>query len=134
MIDFVHVVGMVFIGGGVAFDLFGCLGLVRLPDVYNRLQAATKCVTLGTCSVLLGTCLIVGPSGGGWRALLCILFVVLTAPVSAHAIARGAHRAGIRLWEGSVSDAYSEDRDALNAKQQARNDNAPATPQTETRT
>ena len=42
------------------FNLFGCLGLVRFPDVYNRLQAATKCVTLGTCSILFGTLLIVG--------------------------------------------------------------------------
>ncbi|HOD52169.1 MAG TPA: monovalent cation/H(+) antiporter subunit G [Candidatus Hydrogenedentes bacterium] len=134
MIDIVHVVGMVLIGGGIAFDLFGCLGLVRLPDVYNRLQAATKCVTLGTCGILLGTCLIVGLSGGGWRALLCILFVVLTAPVSAHAIARGAHRAGIALWEGSVADAYREDRDTLDAKQQVASDTAPAASQSENRT
>jgi multicomponent Na+:H+ antiporter subunit G len=113
MSEIVHVTGMVFIAGGLAFDVFGCLGLVRLPDVYNRLQAATKCVTLGTCSILLGTCLVVGPSGGGLRALLCILFVVLTAPVSAHAIARGAHRAGVRLWKNSVADAYLEDHDRL---------------------
>jgi multicomponent Na+:H+ antiporter subunit G len=113
MNDIVHMAGMVFIGGGLAFDLFGCLGLVRLPDVYNRLQAATKCVTLGTCSILLGTCLIMGPSDGGLRALLCILFVILTAPVSAHAIARGAHEAGIRLWKGSVIDDYLEDRPRL---------------------
>ena len=113
MSEVVHVAGMVFIAGGLAFDLFGCLGLVRLPDVYNRLQAATKCVTLGTCSILLGTCLVIGPTGGGLRALLCILFVVLTAPVSAHAIARGAHRAGVRLWDKSVTDAYLEDHDRL---------------------
>ena len=133
MSNIVHIAGMVFIGGGLAFDLLGCLGLVRLPDVYNRLQAATKCVTLGTCSILLGTCLIVGPSGGGLRALLCILFVILTAPVSAHAIARGAHRANIRLWQGSVTDAYREDRDRLAAKQ-AEMDNAHGTPQPESRT
>ena len=39
---------------GVLFNLFGCIGLIRLPDVYNRLQSATKCVTLGTCSILAG--------------------------------------------------------------------------------
>ena len=45
---------------GVLFDLFGTIGLIRLPDVYNRVQAATKCVTLGTCMILLGTFIWVG--------------------------------------------------------------------------
>jgi len=104
-------IGLVFISVGLAFDIFGCLGLVRLPDVYNRLQAATKCVTLGTCSILLGTFLIVGPCAAGMKALLCIIFLILTAPVSAHAIARGAHRAGVKLWEGSIVDKYAEDKE-----------------------
>ena len=103
------IAGMIFIGIGLAFDLLGCLGLVRLPDVYNRLQAATKCVTLGTCSILFGTFLMLGFAGGGLKALLCIAFVVLTAPVSAHVIAKGAHAAGVRLWEGSVTDQYLEE-------------------------
>lgn len=110
MRELLDITGLVLIVVGLAFDLFGCLGLVRLPDVYNRLQAATKCVTLGTCSVLLGTLLILGISGGGLKAGLCILFVFLTAPVAAHAIARGGHAAGIRLWEGSVVDQYAEDK------------------------
>ena len=104
-------IGLGFIIVGLAFDLFGCLGLVRLPDVYNRLQAATKCVTLGTCSILFGTFLIVGFSTPGIKALLCIIFIMLTAPVATHAIARGAHRAGVKLWEKSVIDKYAEDRE-----------------------
>jgi len=106
-----NIIGLICIGIGLAFDLFGCLGLVRLPDVYNRLQAATKCVTLGTCSILFGTFLIVGFSQGGLKALLCIIFLVLTSPVAAHAIARGAHRSGVKLWEGSVIDKYAEDEE-----------------------
>ena len=105
-------IGLALIVVGLAFDLFGCLGLVRLPDVYNRLQAATKCVTLGTCSILLGAFLLLGISGGGLKAVLCILFIFLTAPVAAHAIARGSHAAGIRLWEGSVVDQYADDKAA----------------------
>ena len=105
------VIGIIFITIGLFFDLLGCLGLVRLPDVYNRLQAATKCVTLGTCSILFGTFLIVGFSASGMKALLSIVFLVLTSPVAAHAIARGAHRAGIKLWEGSVVDRYKEDKE-----------------------
>ena len=95
---------------GIAFDIFGCIGLLRLPDVYNRLQAATKCVTLGTCSILLGVTFWLGLSSLGLKALICIAFVLLTSPVAAHAIARGAHKYGVKLWEVSVVDAYEEDK------------------------
>jgi len=104
-----ELLGMVFITVGLAFDLFGCVGLVRLPDVYNRLQAATKCVTLGTCSIMFGVFLTLGWTAAGLKALLCILFIILTAPVSAHALARAAHKSGVKLWEGSVVDKYEED-------------------------
>ena len=107
----IEYIGMAFIGLGLAFDLLGCIGLVRLPDVYNRLQAATKCVTLGTCGILFGVFLVVGPTSAGLKCLLCIVFIILTAPVSAHAIARGSHRAGIKLWDKSVVDKYAEDRE-----------------------
>jgi len=97
------------IGVGIAFDLFGCIGLVRLPDVYNRAQAATKCVTLGTCMVLLGVAFhAVGPAD--WpmavKALICAGFILLTSPVAAHAVCRGAYLSGVPLWEGSVEDAF----------------------------
>ncbi|MFO8012090.1 MAG: monovalent cation/H(+) antiporter subunit G [Phycisphaerae bacterium] len=104
-----EVAAQILIAVGLAFDLFGCLGLVRLPDVYNRVQAATKCVTLGTCLILGGTALygMTGPMT--IKALLCAVFLLLTSPVAAHAIARGAYRSGVRLWEGSVIDRYGEE-------------------------
>lgn len=104
-------IGLIFIAVGLAFDFFGCLGLVRLPDVYNRLQAATKSVTLGTCSILFGAFLIVGFTAAGFKLLLCIAFILFTSPVAAHALARGAHRAGFKLWEKSVIDRYAEDKE-----------------------
>ena len=104
-------IGIIFVTVGLFFDLLGCLGLVRLPDVYSRLQAATKCVTMGTCSILFGTFLMVGPTAAGMKALLCIFFVLLTSPVAAHAIARGAHRAGVKLSDISVVDKYAEDKE-----------------------
>ncbi len=101
-------IGIVFMAIGVLFDLFGCIGLVRLPDVYNRLQAATKCVTMGTCMILFGLVFITGINAAGIKALLCAIFILITSPVAAHALSRAAHRSGIRLWEGSVIDKYIE--------------------------
>jgi len=100
----------VLVSVGLAFDLLGCIGLVRLPDVYNRAQASTKCVTLGTCLILVGVAVQFGASALGMKALLCMLFVLFTSPVGAHAIVRGAYRSGVKMWEGSVVDAYRDAR------------------------
>ena len=99
------------IGVGLAFDLLGCIGLIRLPDVYNRAQAATKCVTLGTCMILIGVAIFafgeaIWPMG--IKAILCAGFILLTSPVGAHAICRGAYLSGVKLWEGSVEDNFVE--------------------------
>jgi multicomponent Na+:H+ antiporter subunit G len=105
-------VAFVLLASGLAFDLLGCIGLVRLPDVYNRLQAGTKCVTLGTFLLLFGVLVQCGFGAMGWKALLCIWFVAMTSPTAAHAIARAAHRSGVPLASGSVLDRYREDGDA----------------------
>jgi len=98
---------------GLAFNIFGCVGLVRLPDVYNRLQAATKCVTLGTCLILVSV--MVSAWGTStplvFKALLCMVFVLITSPTAAHALARGAHASGVDLWEKSVVDRYRQDHE-----------------------
>lgn len=104
-----EIIAFVFIVTGIIFDFFGCLGLVRFPDVYNRLHSSIKCVTMGTCSILLGLFFFKGFTPAGIKALLCIMFLLLTAPVSAHVLARSAHRSGVKLWEGSACDAYEED-------------------------
>jgi len=109
-----------FIGVGLAFDLFGCIGLVRLPDVYNRAQAATKCVTLGTCMILVGVAG-VGFSAGDWpmglKAIICAAFILLTSPVGAHAICRGAYISGVPLWDGSVADAFVDRATTIRTQQ-----------------
>ncbi len=106
----VDIIGIIFIGIGLAFDFFGCLGLVRLPDVYNRLQAATKCVTFGTLSILFGTFLMLGFNAAGFKCLLAMGFVILTSPTASHALARASHKAGIKLWDKSVCDEYAADQ------------------------
>lgn len=104
-----NTVGMALISIGLIFDFFGCVGLIRLPDVYNRLQAATKCVTLGTLSIMVGTFVIFGFTAVGIKALLCGLFLLVTSPTAAHALAKGAYLSGVKLCDQSVVDKYGED-------------------------
>jgi multicomponent Na+:H+ antiporter subunit G len=107
----IETIGMIFIVTGIAFDFFGVLGLVRLPDVYNRLQAATKCVTFGSIGILFGVLLIQGFSTFGFKALLGIIFICIASPTAAHAIARAAHRSKVPLAKESVADQYEDDKE-----------------------
>jgi len=92
---------------GSMFLFLGALGIFRMPDVYNRMQAGTKTTTLGNILTLGG----LGLLFPGWlpKIVLIILFVLITNPLSSHALARAVHRAGFRLVEGSVVDALAED-------------------------
>ena len=105
-------IGLTLIALGVLFDLFGCVGLVRLPDVYNRIQASTKCVVLGTTLILLGAMVWLGTLSVVVKGLLCILFVLITSSTAAHALSRAAHRSGVPLAPESVVDRYAEDLQA----------------------
>ncbi len=113
----IDTIGYILITVGVLFDLFGCIGLVRFPDVYNRLQAATKCVTLGTILLLLGVILISGWGALAAKALVCAVFIMVTSPTAAHAIAKGAYASGVELWADSVADAYAQTRKTESSKQ-----------------
>lgn len=95
---------------GSVFLFLGALGIVRMPDIYNRMQAGTKTTTLGNILTLGGLGLLVP----GWlpKIVLVILFVLITNPISSHALARAVHRAGLRLAEGSVTDALADDEAA----------------------
>jgi multicomponent Na+:H+ antiporter subunit G len=106
-----EIIAKIFILTGIMFNLFGCLGLVRFPDVYSRLHSSVKCVMLGTTNILFGLFLFRGFDSTGIKAIICIIFVILTAPVSAHALARAAHKAGIKLWDKSVCDKYTEGKE-----------------------
>jgi multicomponent Na+:H+ antiporter subunit G len=109
----IDILGYILMVIGVLFDIFGCIGLVRFPDVYNRLQAATKCVTLGTVALLVGVALISGWGPMSAKAVICAVFILITSPTAAHAIAKGAYASGIELWEKSVVDKYAEEIDKL---------------------
>ena len=98
----------IFIIIGILFNLLGCIGIIRLPDTYNRLQAATKCVTLGTCSILIGVLFHFGLNDAGVKAILAIPILFFGSTVAAHALIRGTYRFGIKLGEKSVRDDYKD--------------------------
>jgi multicomponent Na+:H+ antiporter subunit G len=102
------VLGYILIGLGILFNFFGCIGLVRFPDVYNRLQAATKCVTLGTVLLLIGVAIANSTGAMTAKAIICAVFILVTSPTAAHAIAKGAYASGVPLWEGTVVDKYAD--------------------------
>jgi multicomponent Na+:H+ antiporter subunit G len=81
---------------GSLFMFLGALGLVRMPDVYTRIQAGTKATTLGALALLGG----VAVHQPAWTAklLLIALFVLLTSPVGSSTLARAARLTGIRPW------------------------------------
>lgn len=89
---------------GGFFSLLGALGLLRMPDVYNRIQAGTKAVTLGALSFLVGLALL---HPNWWPKLLCIAgFILFTNPVGSSTIARALYLAGVRPWlEEDAPDA-----------------------------
>ena len=92
---------------GSIFLFFGALGIFRMPDVYNRMQAGTKATTLGTMLTLLGVGL-AQPEWFGQMSIL-IIFVALTNPISSHALARAAHFIGIPLTKITVVDTLSDE-------------------------
>ena len=93
---------------GVLFNIFGCIGLIRLPDVYNRLQSATKCVTLGCCSILLAVLVHFGFTDAGTKAIVAIPILFFSSTVAAHALIRGAYHFGTKLSDKTVKDDYKE--------------------------
>ncbi len=98
------VVTMILILIGASFLFLGALGLARMPDLFSRMQAATKASTLGIACVLLAVAVHFQGLGITTRALATIMFFLLTAPVSAHIIARASYFVGVPLWEHTIID------------------------------
>jgi multicomponent Na+:H+ antiporter subunit G len=92
---------------GSLFLLLGSVGILRMPDVYNRMQAGTKASTLGTILALLGIGIILPEFLP--RMIVLIVFVLFTNPIGSHALARAAHRMGVKLTERSVRDELKQE-------------------------
>lgn len=93
---------MLLIGG--VFLFLGSLGLVRMPDVYNRLQTGTKASTLGAMSIGLSAIFLLPGAAG--KALLFVIFILLANPIASNTIGRSAYLSGVKLADESVSDEW----------------------------
>jgi multicomponent Na+:H+ antiporter subunit G len=65
-------------------------------------------VTLGTVLLLIGVALVAGVGPTAAKSVICAVFVLITSPTAAHAIAKGAYASGVKLWEKTVVDKYAE--------------------------
>jgi multicomponent Na+:H+ antiporter subunit G len=101
---------LVLVGG--VFVLLAGVGILRMPDLFMRMQAATKGATLGAGCLLLAVAVHFWDVAVGARAVLVIAFVFLTAPVAAHLIARAAYSVGVPLWGGTLRDELQRARAA----------------------
>ena len=100
-------------GIGVLFNGLGALALVRFPDVYTRLHGATKCTTFGTIFTAAAV-IVYGLARGGAEynmlaihAIVALVAILVTNPTGSHAIARAAHRSGVKP-KGAVVDRLEE--------------------------
>jgi multicomponent Na+:H+ antiporter subunit G len=111
-------VALLAIGG--LFTLLAAVGIVRMPDVFTRMQAATKAATLGVACVMIAAATFFGDLGTCARALLTTVFVFFTAPVAAHTIGRAAYFVGADLCDGTVvdelRDRYEQDTHRLHSR------------------
>ena len=79
---------------GAVFGLLAAIGIVRLPDLYTRLHDASKAGVVGTGLILIAVALISTDGAVILRAILGIIFLLLSTPIAAHLLARAAHKAG----------------------------------------
>lgn len=108
----------IFMLAGALFVLIAAVGVLRLPDLLMRMHAATKAGTLGA-GLLLGAVMVSLPETSiVVRAAAVVVFLLLTAPIAAHVIARAAYHAGeARLWGRTSVDELADYLDQ--ARQQA---------------
>lgn len=108
-----EIAAAVLCGVGVFFSFTGAVGMVRMPDLYTRIQCSSKTVTMGLLPTLIGLAVAVGPiTQYGGRALFTAGLVMLLNPAASHAVARAAYKRQVPMWRGSVMDEPAERHEA----------------------
>lgn len=103
-----EIISMFLITGGVFFLLVGGVGLIRLPDVYNRMHAVGKCDTLGSGLMILGLILIADTFAIAIKLSIVLFLIIVINPVVTHLMAKVSYERGMDLAEGSfVLNTYT---------------------------
>ncbi|QED38293.1 monovalent cation/H(+) antiporter subunit G [Antarcticibacterium arcticum] len=89
---------------GTVFVFLAAVGMIRMPDTYLRISVTTKAATLGIGLLMLAGAIYSNDIAITAKVLAIILFILLTAPVSAHLIGRTSYYSGVKLWKDSVMD------------------------------
>ena len=89
---------------GAVFLLLDAVGILRMPDLYSRIQAAAKASTLGVGCIVLALAVHFSDLGITIRSLLVVAFLFLTVPVAGHIIGRAAYFVNVPLWKGTWVD------------------------------
>ena len=108
MAEVLPVVGALTVLLGAVFMVLAAIGIIRMPDPYNRIQAGTKASTLGVVLALIG--LGIYEPDLFAKLIVIALFVLITNPLSSHALARAAHAAGVPLADETVRDELAAAR------------------------
>jgi len=94
---------------GVFFSLTGAVGMLRMPDVYTRIQCSSKTITMGALPMLIALAVAEGPlTSYGGRALLVAFLLLVVSPATSHALARAAYKTDVPMWSGAVVDEPRE--------------------------
>jgi len=113
---------------GAIFALLAAIGVIRMPDLFTRMQAASKASTLGLGCLLVGTAIDLGDSASVARTVSIAAFVMLTTPVAAHVVARAAYLSHVPLWSGTALDERREDERRGSAAAEGAGDAVPGEP------
>jgi monovalent cation/proton antiporter MnhG/PhaG subunit len=100
-----QLIGTVLLLSGSLICLFAAIGVLRLPDFFMRMHAATKAGVAGSGLVLLGVAAFDGSLQTWIKALLAVGFLLVTTPVAGHLIGRAGYVSGVALWRGTSEDA-----------------------------
>ena len=109
MVSVVDVFGWIFLVAGSVFVLAGGIGLLRFPDFYSRIHAAGITDTMGAWLILIGLMFSAGLTLVTVKLVVLLIFLVLTSPLSSHALAKAAFMRGLKPMLGR--DLVREDDD-----------------------
>ncbi len=96
---------------GAAFTLLAAIGVVRLPDLYTRMHAASKAGAVGGGLILIAVAVVSQDAAVAIRAIVGVIFLLLTTPVSAHLLARASYLSGYKPCNETVVDELASNKD-----------------------